>query len=130
MPTWRLMREGQCFVKKSARSSRTFQQLSGKLQDGSHLGAGLPLAVLEHSETHCAAVGRAVIADVWVVDFRGEGDGWCLEGVACGKGEVEGEDAALVTCVRDEDTQFVSIQCFQKKKKPVLVREVCLSRLR
>lgn len=107
------------------KNHHTFQQLSGKFQHGRHLGAGLPLAVLEHSETHGAAVGRVVIADVGVVDLGGKGDGRGLERVGWWKGDVESEDTALVICVRDVDSQPVGAIFAHHKKRPEVLE--CLS---
>jgi len=73
-----------------------FQQLSGKLQDGGHFGAGLPLAVLEHAETHGSTVRWGVIADVGVVDLCAKGDGWWFEWVGLWEGDGEVEFAASI----------------------------------
>lgn len=74
---------------------QTFQKLSRELQHRTHFGRRFPLRVLQHAQAHGAGVGRRVIGDVWVVDFRREGDCWWLEGVVWWECDVECEVTAL-----------------------------------
>ena len=64
----------------------TFQQLPRKLQHGDDLGAGLPLGVTQHAQTHGPTVRGRVVGDVGVVDLCREGYGGRLEGVVWWEG--------------------------------------------
>lgn len=82
----------------------TFQQLTSELHDSTDLGTWFPEILLEHTQTHCARVGRRVIGNVGVVNLGGEANSGWFERIVWWQLELEAEDTALVV-IRESSTE-------------------------